>query len=135
MWEHERPLLKASDTDSWVAVNRAWGQGHPVWRDPATGDFSLAARAGWKERTRPRVALYQAWTASMDEGWTRWLLENFGFTYTSVHNADIQAGGLRAKYDAIVIPDQPANSIENGHRTVRCRRSTQAAWVRKAPPH
>jgi hypothetical protein len=65
---------------------------------------------------RPRVALYQAWTANMDEGWTRWLLEEFGFAYTSVHNADLQAGGLRAKYDAIVIPDQPANSIESGHR-------------------
>src|SRR5260370_38149484 len=52
----------------------------------------------------------------MDEGWTRWLLEEFGFSYTSVHNADIQAGGLRNKFDAIVIPDQPTNSIENGHR-------------------
>jgi len=53
----------------------------------------------------------------MDEGWTRWLLEQFGFAYTTVHNADIQAGGLRGKFDAIVIPDQPANSIESGHRT------------------
>ena len=110
------PLLKASDTDSWVAVNRAWKQGQRVWRDPASGDFSLAERSGWKEVKRPRVALYQAWTAGMDEGWTRWLLEQFGFAYASVHNADIQAGGLRAKYDVIVIPDQPANSIENGHR-------------------
>jgi hypothetical protein len=33
-----------------------------------------------------------------------------------VHNGDIQAGGLRNRFDAIVIPDQPANSIENGHR-------------------
>lgn len=110
------PLLKASDTDSWVAVNRSWSQGRPVWRDPASGDFSLAARPGWKELKRPRVALYQAWTANMDEGWTRWLLEEFGFAYTSVHDGDIQAGGLRNKFDAIVIPDQPANSIENGHR-------------------
>jgi hypothetical protein len=62
------------------------------------------------------VALYQAWTANMDEGWTRWLLEQVGFAYTTVHNADIQAGGLRGKFDAIVIPDQAANSIENGHR-------------------
>jgi hypothetical protein len=110
------PLLKASDTDSWVAVNRAWKQGSAVWRDPASGDFSLAARIGWKELKRPRVALYQAWTANMDEGWTRWLLEELGFAYTSVHNADIQAGGLHNKFDAIVIPDQPANSIESGHR-------------------
>ncbi len=109
-------LLKASDTDSWVAVNRAWSQGRSVWRDPASGVFSRAARPGWTDRKRPRVALYQAWTANMDEGWTRWLLEEFGFAYTSVHNADLQTGGLHSKFDAIVIPDQPANSIENGHR-------------------
>lgn len=110
------PLLKASDTDSWMAVNRAWKEGRRVWRDPATGDFSLAERAGWKELPQPRVALYQAWTANMDEGWTRWLLEQFGFAYTTVHNADIQAGGLRQKFDSIVIPDQAPNSIENGNR-------------------
>jgi hypothetical protein len=110
------PTLKASDTDAWMAVNRAWKQSKSVWRDPANGDFALVSRAGWKELKRPRVALYQAWTANMDEGWTRWLLEQFGFAYTSVHNADLQAGGLRAKFDAIIIPDQPANSIENGHR-------------------
>jgi hypothetical protein len=110
------PLLKASDTDAWTAVNRAWKSGQHVWRDPSNGDFSLASRSGWKEMKQPRVALYQAWTANMDEGWTRWLLEQFSFAYTTVHNADIQAGSLRSKFDAIVIPDQPAASIENGHR-------------------
>ena len=111
------PLLKASDTDAWIAVNRAWNQGRRVWRDPSTGDFSVAERTGWNEQKRPRVALYQAWTANIDEGWTRWLLEQFGFPFTSVHNSDIQAGGLREKYDSIVIPDQTASSIENGHRS------------------
>jgi hypothetical protein len=110
------PILKASDTDSWMAVNRVWKSGQHVWRDPATGDFSLAAHAGWQELKQPRIALYQAWTANMDEGWTRWLLEQFGFAYTTVHNADLQAANLRSKFDAIVIPDQPAASIENGHR-------------------
>ncbi len=51
----------------------------------------------------------------MDEGWTRWLLEQFGFAYTTVHNADLQAGGLRQKFDVIVFPDQAANGIENGY--------------------
>src|SRR5579871_3255280 len=46
------PLLKAADTDSWHAVNRAWQNSRPVWRDPATGDFSLAARNGWKQLQR-----------------------------------------------------------------------------------
>jgi hypothetical protein len=111
------PLLKASDTDSWIAVNHRWSQQGRVWRDPSTGDFSLSERAGWKQQQRPRVALYQSWIANIDEGWTRWLLEQFGFAYTSIRNADIQAGGLRAKFDSIVIPDQAANAIQNGYRT------------------
>ena len=78
--------------------------------------FAGRARGVEREMKRPRVALYQAWTANMDEGWTRWLLEQFGFAYTSVHNSDIQAGGLHDRFDAIIIPDQPANSIETGHR-------------------
>ncbi len=110
------PLWKASDTDSWIAVNRTWAAGHSVWRDPQTGDFSLTSRAGWREIRRPRIALYQPWTGNMDEGWTRWLLEQFGFAYTTVHNRDIQAGDLRKKFDSIVITDQAAASIENGTR-------------------
>lgn len=112
------PLLKAADTDTWIAVNRAWKSGKSVWRDPASGDFSLATRSGWREIKRPRIALYQPYTANMDEGWTRWLLENFGFAYTTVHNKDIQAGGLRQKFDVIVFADQAAASIENGQRNM-----------------
>jgi len=111
-------LLAAADTDSWMAVNRAWKEGKSVWRDPASGDFSLAARAGWMQLPQPRIALYQPWTANMDEGWTRWLLEQFGFAFTTVHNRDIQTGGLRKKFDAIVFAEQPAGSIENGQRNM-----------------
>ena len=109
------PVLAASDTDSWMAANRAWAQGRSVWRDPASGDFSLEAHAGWREIKRPRIALYQPWMANMDEGWTRWLLENFGFAYKSVRNADLQAGGLRDKFDCSVFADQQAGGIENGY--------------------
>ena len=28
----------------------------------------------------PRIGLYQSWSANMDEGWTRWVLEQHGFT-------------------------------------------------------
>jgi len=108
------PLLPAADTDTWFAVNAAWKAGRAVWRDPATGDFSLAARPGWSERKQPRIGLYQPWQANMDEGWTRWLLENFGFAYTGLRNADIQRGGLRQKFDAIVFADQTDNGMVNG---------------------
>jgi hypothetical protein len=111
-------VLKASDTDTWLAVNRAWKDGKSVWRDKATGDFSLTAQSGWRELKQPRVALYQPWTGNMDEGWTRWLFEQVGFAYTTVHNKDVQAGDLRKKFDVIVFADQAAASIENGQRNM-----------------
>jgi hypothetical protein len=109
------PVFAASDTDTWMVVNHAWKDGSAVYRDPASGDFSLQAHDGWKQLKRPRIALYQSWMANMDEGWTRWLLEQFGFAYTTVHNTDLQAGSLRQKFDVIVFPDQAANAIENGY--------------------
>src|SRR5215217_4342507 len=31
-----------------------------------------------------RVALYKPWTGNMDEGWTRWLLEQYKLPFTNV---------------------------------------------------
>jgi hypothetical protein len=106
----------AADTDSWHTVTALWKSGKQVWRNERTGDFSATDQgAGWKAIPAPRVALYKSWMASMDEGWTRWLLEKFGFGYKNVTNADIQAGDLRAQYDVIIIPDQNAGAIRNGY--------------------
>jgi hypothetical protein len=63
---------------------------------------------------RPRVAIYKSWDPSMDEGWTRWLLERYGFAVDTLHDADVKRGDL-AKYHAIVLPDQSAEEILNGH--------------------
>ena len=63
---------------------------------------------------QPRIAIYQAWTANMDEGWTRWVLDHYQFTYTVLHNADVKAGKLRDKFDAIVLPDQRPKEILEG---------------------
>jgi hypothetical protein len=63
----------------------------------------------------PRVAMYQPWTGgNMDEGWTRWVLEQYEFNLTSIHNADIRAGKLRLKFDAIIIADQTPRDIVDG---------------------
>jgi hypothetical protein len=69
----------------------------------------------------PRVALYQPWTASMDEGWTRWVLEQYEFAPTTIHNADVQAGHLKQKFDVIVMADQSALSIVNGSESRSAR--------------
>ncbi|MGE5813102.1 MAG: M14 family zinc carboxypeptidase, partial [Acidobacteriota bacterium] len=63
----------------------------------------------------PRIGMYQPWTGgNMDEGWTRWVLEQYGFKSTPLHNAEVRAGGLKARYDAIIIPDQQPRDIIEG---------------------
>ena len=62
----------------------------------------------------PRIALYQPWTGNIDEGWTRWLFEQYGISYTTVHDADIRKGELKQRFDVIVLPDAPGPSIVNG---------------------
>jgi hypothetical protein len=54
----------------------------------------------------PRVALYKSYSASMDEGWTRWVFDQYKqynyvpslrLSYTSVTDFDIRAGNLELK--------------------------------------
>ena len=40
---------------------------------------------------QPRIGLYQPWTGSMDEGWSRWVLEQYGFSFTAVHPEDFKS--------------------------------------------
>jgi hypothetical protein len=61
--------------------------------------------SGSHEVKRQRIGMYQRYGGgNMDEGWTRWVLEQWGFPYTSLMDKDIKAGGLEAKYDVIVLP-------------------------------
>jgi hypothetical protein len=108
--------LPASDSESWRSINSAWKKGGRVWRDPDTGDFYTTPQAGARELKKPRIGLYKSYMPQMDEGWTRWLLENFGFDYSSVLNPDIEAGALRRRFDVIIFPDQTLNSIVEGYR-------------------
>ncbi|MCA1616067.1 MAG: M14 family metallopeptidase, partial [Acidobacteria bacterium] len=69
--------------------------------------------------TRPagaRLALYKSHVPSMDEGWTRWILEQHAVAYTSLEDREARRGNLRAKYDTVLIPDQSARALLEGHR-------------------
>jgi hypothetical protein len=64
---------------------------------------------------KPRVGLYRSWMPAIDEGWTRWILEQFGFAPVTLRNGDIQAGHLRDRLDAIIIPDAAPRAIMDGY--------------------
>ena len=90
--------------------------------DAVAADFGLQVRtagiglpAGTTTLKAPRIGMYSPWTGgNMDEGWTRWVLEQYDFGQTTLHNADIRAGKLREKFDAIILPDQAPRAIVDG---------------------
>ena len=115
--DHALPAgaLAASDVNSWREVAKIWKSGKSVYRDAATGDFYNAAGSGRKEIPPLRVGLYKSYLANIDEGWTRLIFDDFGFGYTSLLNADVQAGNLRARFDSIIVPDASRAQIVEGH--------------------
>jgi hypothetical protein len=80
------------------------------------GAAAVASASG--ERTRmtkaPRVGLYKPWTASMDEGWTRWLFDTQGVPYTNVTDSVVKSGTLRTRYDVLIIPDMSLREAKEG---------------------
>ena len=71
--------------------------------------------AGLAAIPRARVALYKPWVENIDEGWTRWLLEQYEFPFTSVSNDEVRRGSLRSKYDVVILPDATAERLLSGH--------------------
>ena len=73
-----------------------------------------ALPAGATKLRAPRVGLYKPWVASMDEGWTRFLLERYGFAPVTLDNAAIRAGKLGTKFDVVVLADSSKSVIATG---------------------
>jgi Zinc carboxypeptidase len=84
-------------------------------------DFGLAERRGHASPIRNplnrprRLAVYQGWVDSMDEGWTRYVLDTFNVPYESVRDADVRRGNLSMKFDVIILPSQRTREIVEGN--------------------
>ena len=61
-----------------------------------------------------RVGLYKPWTASMDEGWTRWLLEQYEFPFTNLTNQQIQDDSFKEQIEVLLLPDIGKFIIKEG---------------------
>ena len=61
-----------------------------------------------------RLGLYKSWTASMDEGWTRWVLEQYEFQFKSVFNEDLKKENILNRLDVLLLPDIGEQTIVKG---------------------
>ena len=84
--------------------------GAPITNVPAP---TLTA-PGLSNNTARRIALYRSYSPSMDEGWTRFILEQYRIPYTSVVDRDIRAGSLNSRFDVILFPDQSPDELNRG---------------------
>jgi hypothetical protein len=116
--------LDPAQNNTFRAVNRVWQQGGSVVRagnrfaivglapdaqDTLVRTYALQAERGLlggpsAPAPPPRIGVYQPWTGSMDEGWTRWVLEQYGFSFTLVHPEDFKTP-LAAKIDVLILAD------------------------------
>ena len=68
-----------------------------------------------------RVGLYQSWRGNMDEGWTRYVFDDLGIPYTTLHNDYFKGTkekktDIKADYDVIVFADENGTQIKSGQR-------------------
>lgn len=82
-----------------------------------------------KELKKVRVGLYQPYTANMDEGWTRLLLENYKFDFKTMVNKDFKNKKIKEQFDLIIIPDMSGDIIKTGKPS-----GENARFSRTKPP-
>ena len=121
--------LDPAQNNTYRAINHAWKQGGSL--QFANGRYVIAGlsdaqqndlvkslalvaertSASGRPVTKPRIGLFRPWTASMDEGWTRWVLEQYGFEYVVLRPADFKAP-LAGKVDVVILADDARLPIE-----------------------
>jgi len=63
-----------------------------------------AKPAGEALKLKPvRIGVWDQYGGSMSAGWMRWLLERFEFPFELVYAPALDAGGLKAKYDVLIL--------------------------------
>lgn len=120
-------VLSTLDSDAWskLAARLAEGQGFRfVTEGPQAGllisPTALGAAGelppGIDVSKLPRIGVYAPWSASMDEGWLRWVLDHYQIPFTRLRNEALRAGDLGSVTDVLVIPDVTAVQLNHGRK-------------------
>ena len=84
-------------------------------RDLSLRAERVSSRAAAVPAAKLRIAVFKPWTASMDEGWTEWLLDKYALEYTVIAPVDVQSGNLASRFDVILMASDSPRSIMNGY--------------------
>lgn len=124
--------MSLTDSDTWKALVKSLADGKPMRlltrdnlagivvpspaKDSANSDESneLAKQRGRDLTKLRRVGLYSPWSPSMDEGWMRWVFDDFGIPYKTIRNEQLRAGELSEMIDVLVIPSISGRTINTG---------------------
>ncbi len=70
---------------------------------------------------KARIALWDTYGGSMTSGWTRWIMEQFNYSFDVIYPKNIDTGDLKSKYDVIVFTGGaiPAVSSQTNENTGR----------------
>ena len=100
-------VASSADASTLEAVAAQTGMGFSALEtDPGDSAFPVNPQ---------RIGLFQRYYGgNMDEGWTRWLLEDFEFEYTTIRDDEILRGDLRERWDVIVLPADSKDMMVEG---------------------
>lgn len=114
--------LSLTDSDSWKTLVQSLADGKPMrmlTRGKQAGVVVAATEktaefAGLKLGKLPRIGLYAPWSPSMDEGWMRWVFDDFEIPYKTIRNEQLRAGELSEIIDVLIIPSITGRTINLG---------------------
>jgi zinc carboxypeptidase len=69
-----------------------------------------------KPMRAPRIGLWDQYGGSIESGWTRWILEQFEYTFDRVFAPEIDAGNLTGRFDVLIFPDGAIAASQGGGR-------------------
>jgi hypothetical protein len=84
-------------------------------------DLALSPRLGETSpipnplKRAARIGIYKSWMSNMDEGWTRYVFDNFNVPYKSLFAAEVRNGSLSSAFDVIVLPSQRMKDLVEGN--------------------
>jgi ribosomal protein S18 acetylase RimI-like enzyme len=129
-------VVDPAQNNAFRAINRAWKEGASVYRaasDDGGARYSIRGLAASVQTElvntlalaaermepsaaapalkRPRIGLVRPWGSSMDEGWTRWVMEQYGFDLVTLRPSDFRSP-LSAKVDVVIITEDGRLPVE-----------------------